>query len=846
MDADDRLTTALADDLDGTFEALVVAHQDRLYTIALRMLGDPRDAEEAAQDALVRAYRALAAYDPERIRELRLRGWLTTIVLNRCRSVGARRTARGPRPVSLEGDPARPGASRRRPQRAARREVAERHGERDLWAARLAALPGAVPEPRRAAPRRRPVLPRGRRRPRPTRGHRQGPGPPGIALLRTMLEADDPPRARGDDRMTQPLDATATETAALADLATTAPLTLRESVLVEVGLADRYAAIDSPLGPLVVAWNGRGVSAVDTPATTARSKRATWPATGRRAIRGDAARRGWPSAIARRLDGDRRVRIPLDLRGHSAVRAGRLAQGARDPARRGPAVRLDRRRDRPAEGGPGRRHGAGPQPRAAHRPVPPGRPDRRHRSASTRSAGRRTSGRSSRPRGSTRTRMEDAARRGERLVGCATTHIVCWPTCRTGRRMLDAQPPAVPVAGRGGARPATGRARCAGRSTAPPPDRPGTASRATAYAVAAWTSQTMPTTTARPAAIGAAIWRRDARPVRRLGLDLPRHRGRGRDHPAVPHGGVPVRAGRGCSCSAGSACAPTATSSIARPGASCATRRSSARCCSAAAWAWSRGASRPSRPGSPRCSSRRCRSGSRSSAGSSSASACRGWPVVGIVVGFIGRRDPRRPDRARREPARSTRAGLAAVLVSPIAWSTGSLFAAHRATLPRDPLVATGGQMLAGAGVLALMVDRSRRARPVRAGGHLDRVAGRVRLPRDRRQPDRVHDLRLAAPGRAAAARHDVRLRQPGRGRHPRRARPAAKPIDAADDRGRRGHRRRGGAHRDRPRPDGEATRAADGHASARTVRATRRASAITVSIGLTPSAVGNSEASAT
>ena len=45
----------------------MLAHQDRLYSIALRMLGDPRDAEEAAQDALVRAYRALAGYDAARI-----------------------------------------------------------------------------------------------------------------------------------------------------------------------------------------------------------------------------------------------------------------------------------------------------------------------------------------------------------------------------------------------------------------------------------------------------------------------------------------------------------------------------------------------------------------------------------------------------------------------------------------------------------------------------------------------------------------------------------------------------------------------------------------------------------
>ena len=76
METDDTLTAGLADDLDGTFEALVLAHQDRLYSIALRIMGDSRDAEEAAQDALVRAYRALATYEADRIRELRLRPWL--------------------------------------------------------------------------------------------------------------------------------------------------------------------------------------------------------------------------------------------------------------------------------------------------------------------------------------------------------------------------------------------------------------------------------------------------------------------------------------------------------------------------------------------------------------------------------------------------------------------------------------------------------------------------------------------------------------------------------------------------------------------------------------------------
>jgi RNA polymerase sigma factor (sigma-70 family) len=79
---DIELAARLARDLDGSFEALVVAHQDRLFTIALRTSGDRHDAEELVQDAFVRAYRALGTWPAERIRDLRIRGWLTTILLN--------------------------------------------------------------------------------------------------------------------------------------------------------------------------------------------------------------------------------------------------------------------------------------------------------------------------------------------------------------------------------------------------------------------------------------------------------------------------------------------------------------------------------------------------------------------------------------------------------------------------------------------------------------------------------------------------------------------------------------------------------------------------------------------
>ena len=47
--------------------------------------------------------------------------------------------------------------------------------------------------------------------------------------------------------------------------------------------------------------------------------------------------------------------------------------------------------------------------------------------------------------------------------------------------------------------------------------------------------------------------------------------------------------------------------------------------------------------------------------------------------------------------------GIAAVMVSPISWATGSLYSSHRARLPRLPLVATAMQMFCGAAVLGVL-----------------------------------------------------------------------------------------------------------------------------------------------
>jgi RNA polymerase sigma-70 factor (ECF subfamily) len=141
MDTDDTLTVGLATDLDGTFEALVMAHQDRLYSIALRVLGNPADAEEAAQDAFVRAYRALAGYDGARVRDLRLRPWLATIVLNLCRS---RRTRSASDRSNLSLDLALPlKAEPRSPSSLGPAAVAERRAGQEVWAHLLLDLPPA-------------------------------------------------------------------------------------------------------------------------------------------------------------------------------------------------------------------------------------------------------------------------------------------------------------------------------------------------------------------------------------------------------------------------------------------------------------------------------------------------------------------------------------------------------------------------------------------------------------------------------------------------------------------------------------------------------------------------------
>jgi O-6-methylguanine DNA methyltransferase len=103
--------------------------------------------------------------------------------------------------------------------------------------------------------------------------------------------------------------------AGLAALRETAPPEQAHGTLVAVGLADDYAVIDSPVGPLRVVWNGRGVSEVSGERDDHAFATRFLARTGRRVRRRAALPADLARRIERRLAGDRHVAIQLDLRG---------------------------------------------------------------------------------------------------------------------------------------------------------------------------------------------------------------------------------------------------------------------------------------------------------------------------------------------------------------------------------------------------------------------------------------------------------------------------------------------------------------------------------------------------
>jgi len=223
---------------------------------------------------------------------------------------------------------------------------------------------------------------------------------------------------------------------ALHELRAMAPASVGLGALVAAGLADRYATIDTPLGAAFVAWNGRGVSWVAPAGNRTAFEDRFREAVGREITPADELPAALAGSISRRLGGDRRVGIRLDLRGHTPFEVAVWTK----------ALEIPRGEVRPygwvaAEiGRPKAVRAVGTA--LAHNPVPlvvpchrvvrsdgmigqysMGGPDAKRRVLA--SEGLDTHG------------LEAEAAAGKRFTGSDTTHIVCHPTCRDARRVTD-------------------------------------------------------------------------------------------------------------------------------------------------------------------------------------------------------------------------------------------------------------------------------------------------------------------------------------------------------------------------------------------------------------------------
>ncbi len=79
-----------------SFSLLVERHRDLAFAYALARLRDPEEAEDAAQEAFVRAYRALTVFDPA----MRFTPYLMRILRNHCHDLLRRRRVRHSVPLA--------------------------------------------------------------------------------------------------------------------------------------------------------------------------------------------------------------------------------------------------------------------------------------------------------------------------------------------------------------------------------------------------------------------------------------------------------------------------------------------------------------------------------------------------------------------------------------------------------------------------------------------------------------------------------------------------------------------------------------------------------------------------
>jgi RNA polymerase sigma-70 factor, ECF subfamily len=80
MEEDNSIITKHKNGDPAAFEDLVLAYQDKIYSLCRYMLGNAHDAEDAAQDTFLKAYQALPKFQPN----ASLYTWLYRIATNTC------------------------------------------------------------------------------------------------------------------------------------------------------------------------------------------------------------------------------------------------------------------------------------------------------------------------------------------------------------------------------------------------------------------------------------------------------------------------------------------------------------------------------------------------------------------------------------------------------------------------------------------------------------------------------------------------------------------------------------------------------------------------------------------
>ncbi len=221
---------------------------------------------------------------------------------------------------------------------------------------------------------------------------------------------------------------------AVAGLGAVAPASLLPGVLMKVGLIDAYTPIDSPAGPVFVAWNTLGISTVSLADDEARFVERFQHGTGRRLSRVAGLPPPLHRAVSRRLAGDRSAPLPVDLRGRSPFEEAVLRKALEIPSGEvRPYGWIAAEIGRPkAVRAVGTALGHNPIPLLipCHRVVRSdgqlgqysmGGPDVKRRVLTA--------------EGLDLDRLEGFASRGIRYLGSDTTRIFCMPTCRHARRV---------------------------------------------------------------------------------------------------------------------------------------------------------------------------------------------------------------------------------------------------------------------------------------------------------------------------------------------------------------------------------------------------------------------------